>query len=368
MNIFILNEEFQKVALVQAFESFFWVERYNSIGEFELYLPADSITNLKNILRNDYYIQIPISKNLMIIENIRTNFEIERGYYIIVSGKTLESILERRVIYPLSIYPLQPVQSVMQKLITEFFITPKSSVHNYRKINNFIFTSTNNPNIAQMQIERQYFGEDVSTAITKMCKECSIGWRINLTSDNKFEFMLYDGIDRSFEEPTNKTVVFSPSYNNVINSEYLDSIANYANSFVVAGEERENNTRFLTSIHHATETGLKCREVFFDMSNVRSKTINANDEEIDMSESEYLALLNAKGAEELKEFKHDKHLTAQVVDNHYVYGVDYYLGDIVQIEDDLGNSSRARITEVIVSIDVQGVRIYPEFELIEEGE
>lgn len=48
----------------------------------------------------------------------------------------------------------------------------------------------------------------------------------------------------------------------------------------------------------------------------------------------------------------------------FKYGDDFFLGDVVQIEDEYGNEGKVRIIEVITSVNNEGAFIYPTFKSI----
>ena len=43
----------------------------------------------------------------------------------------------------------------------------------------------------------------------------------------------------------------------------------------------------------------------------------------------------------------------------FEYGKDFFIGDIVQIANEYGMESRARILEIVTAIDTQGTVTYP---------
>lgn len=52
----------------------------------------------------------------------------------------------------------------------------------------------------------------------------------------------------------------------------------------------------------------------------------------------------------------------------FKYGEDFFNGDVVQIANEYGHETRARILEIVMSEDNEGVSLYPTFKTIEEGE
>ena len=55
-----------------------------------------------------------------------------------------------------------------------------------------------------------------------------------------------------------------------------------------------------------------------------------------------------------------------IPDVTFVYGEDYFLGDIVKIENEFGITANARIVEIVEIEDENGFTIDPKFEYIEE--
>ena len=77
MDLRILNTNLEAIAIVDAYESFIWSDRYYEYGDFELYMAMDS--TLLDFLRKDYYIQIRESDHLMIIEDLKIESDAEEG-------------------------------------------------------------------------------------------------------------------------------------------------------------------------------------------------------------------------------------------------------------------------------------------------
>lgn len=98
-----------------------------------------------------------------------------------------------------------------------------------RKISNFTFKPSTDNKVTGLTIDNQYTGDDLYTDIKGLCEENNIGFKIILTDDNKFEFSLYAGADRSYDQTENPYVVFSPNFENIINSNYYSSNANLKN-------------------------------------------------------------------------------------------------------------------------------------------
>ena len=259
MELFVLNADFESIAVIDTYESMIWTDRYNAYGDFEIYFAMDE--SLLEYIKEDYYLWLKESEHSMIIEDIKIDADTEEGNRLIVTGRSLESILERRIIWGQRIFSGN-LQNAIQTMLNENIISPSVAD---RKIANFIFVPSTDSKITSLTIDNQYTGDDLYTVIKGLCEENNIGFKIVLTDDNQFAFSLYAGADRSYDQTENPYVVFSPNFENIINSNYFSSKAGYRNVTLVAGEG-EGASRKTTVVGSAS--GLDRRELFTDARDI----------------------------------------------------------------------------------------------------
>jgi hypothetical protein len=351
MELFVLNADFESIAVIDTYESMIWTDRYNAYGDFEIYFAMDE--NLLEYIKEDYYLWLKDSEHSMIIEDIKIDADTEEGNRLIVTGRSLESILERRIIWGQRIFSGN-LQNAIQIMLNENIITPSVAD---RKIANFIFVPSTDSKITSLTIDNQYTGDDLYTVIKGLCEENNIGFKIVLTDDNQFAFSLYAGADRSYDQTENPYVVFSPNFENIINSNYFSSKAGYRNVTLVAGEG-EGASRKTTVVGSAS--GLDRRELFTDARDISSDT-----EDGTLSDAEYIAQLRTKGLKNLADHMITTAFEGEVeVTRLFKYGEDFFIGDIVQIANEYGNENSAYISELIISNSDEGLSIYPTFKTI----
>lgn len=380
MKAIVLNTDFESVGMIDVYESFIWTDRFRQFGDFEISMPMG--TEIPSFIQKNYYLWIAQSEHAMIIETISINVDIETGPQFLIKGRSLESILKRRIVYvqnangkiqerkfsrdkTTSVKP--NLQNGIQTLLEENMINPALSS---RKIPNFIFEASTDPVITELTFEAQYFGEDLYTIITKLCEENDIGFKVILNESNQFVFKLVAGTDRSYAQDINPYVIFSKKYNNIFNTQYLESNENLKNVTLVAGEgEYNSDTEQNNYSAYWLETldeivGINRREIFTDATG-----LSTDDGEGDtLSVEQYQAHLRQKGIDTLMENTAFTATEGEVdTTRMYVYDRDYFLGDVVQIEDEYGHEGQAQITEMIFSYDTSGVSIYPTFTSIQKG-
>lgn len=360
MELVIYNTDFVIVGIVDVFKSFIWTDRYNKCGDFEFY--TNVTMDLLNLLKQDYYIQVKESEHTMIISNIEITTDVEDGNYLKVTGNSLEYILKRRYIYPQTSYT-GSLQDAIQSMLNSSIINPTDPK---RKISNFIFVPSEDPSITSLTIDAQYTGDDLYTVINALCEKNKIGFKIILDNNFNFVFSLYNGIDRSYNQITNPFVVFSPEFENIIDSNYLCSSVDYCNVTLVAGEGEDANRKTLL-VGDTDSEGLYRRELFTDARDLSSKQ-----DDVQLTDAQYMDLLRDRGLEKLEENKISQTFEGKTETSKlFIYGEDFFLGDIVQLVNDYGLEYSSRIVEIVFSEDLEGYSVFPSFEIlsdVEEGE
>lgn len=372
MEATLLNTNLEPVAIIDKYISFIWTERYDEAGDFEMRMRM--YNSLPNEVPKGYYLWIPGSDRLMIIDSVGIKSDDNEGASFIIKGKSLESILQRRIIWNQTNFNLDDeanecnLQNGIKQLLEENVINPAISA---RKIDNFIFEESDDPRITELTFEAQYLGDELYTVINNLCRENEIGFKVTLNSNNQFVFKLYAGEDRSYAQDTNPYVIFSPGYDNISNTNYVNSDESLKNVTLVLGEGTYNEeTGEDSRIRHIVENvgyhvGLDRREIFTDATSLKMK----KDDGGVYTAEEYEAHLNQKGYDTLIantssiafDGSLDQHNTL------YVYGEDYFIGDIVQFTNEYGQEGQARITEYIRACDSNGISVYPTFTIIQKG-
>lgn len=344
MDLYITNTKFELVGVIDSYTSLIWTERYNDCGDFEIMISA----NNKNIdiLQNGYYIKRTDTDRVGIIETKTTQTSEESGDYIIVSGRMLESILDRRIVWQQTTLNGSINECVM-RLLVENAISPSE---NARRIPNFTFFAQEE---FEGKVEMQLTGDSLLTAVLDICKMFSLGFKVILSTTNVITACLYKGVDRSYQQTENSYVEFSPDFDNLISSNFMTSSQNYRNVALVAGEG-EGLDRRTSSV--GTAEGMDRYELYVD-----ARDVSSNEGEI--AEQEYKKLLDERGKEKLLEYLTETYFEADIeTEFMFQYRKDYMLGDITILKNEYGITAYPRIVEVIESEDETGYKVVPTFE------
>lgn len=382
MEALILNREFQTQCILDMFESFIWTERYSEAGDFEIYMPVNK--KYLEFMNIEYYIWRSGTDRLMIIENISIETNAEDGDHITLSGRSLESILDRRVVATRFVYTGN-IEEGLEKLLNENLISPEDPE---RKIPNFRFVYSKNSKIEAMDCDLNLLGEDLLTVVKGLCEENNIGFKVIYNEEEEtMDFSLYNGEDRSYDQEDNPWVAFTPKYENLTGSNYYETRTELKTAAVVAGDPNYEKGQVVLDVNEKPKViGLDRREMFVDASDIELPDPQVNEEAIyerykkfpgnragkeieaawaraeAQTTAVYYDQLRQRAREELSKTYITKSFDGTIEGvRQYVYDRDFFLGDIVQVSDSYGKEASSRITEVVMTHDVNGESIIPTF-------
>lgn len=351
MELQILDQELDTIDVIDEFDSLIWTERYNKCGDFELYAPVSA--KLLGIATAGNYARYSGSKDLMIIENHELRTDHDSGIKMLVAGSSLASILKRRLIYGTEIL-LGDLDTNIHRLFDNNVISPEDP---NRRIERFRYIASQDPVVKAADIASQHTYDNLYEVIEKRCNETDIGFKVEVTDDDLFNFSLYAGVDRSYDQDENAFVVFSPGFDNLLNSEYRFDMRSYANTAVVGGEGEGSERIF---IHLGDDRSMDRYELFVDARDISSKPGNET-----LTPEQYRDQLAKRGSEKLIERKTLETFEGEVdATTMFKYGTDFGLGDIVQIENEYNMVGRSRVSEIIFSHTKDKVTTMPKFETI----
>lgn len=241
--VYILDSDFNALGVIDEFISCIWTERYSKAGDFELYCPVnDKTTALFYRPADDYsdrYAMIRDSNTYMVIENVLLTTDAEDGDRYTVTGRGVESVLDRRVIWNRYAAQNVTISSIISSLVTANATNPSDgdrrlSIFRPSGAAWFLNSSRN----AQKQLKiAEYYGENLYDTIVELCEANHIGFRAVPKAGGKFQLQLYDGQDRTYSQYNNSFVVFSGKFDNLLQSRWQKNTAGYRNYILVRGDE-----------------------------------------------------------------------------------------------------------------------------------
>lgn len=373
-NIRVLDAGFETLAIVDIVSSIIWKSVYFGVGDFEIYAPATP----ENVqaLQVGRYVTRDDNAEVGIIEAVEITNDLQNGLMIVASGRFAKSILDRRVIcnlsqkmtddgkiyYQNSAYVLRGnVELAVRNLI-------KSQVggddpQNPRAIGNFdvndadiagftdVITTIDESGqvvAAEKQVAFKGLLEYTDALLQEygMAATCYLytQWYSGLLF-GAIRYKVYRGADRSVDNTEgNAPVVFSQTFENLISSEYSLSTSAYKNVAIVGGQGEGLDRIIAGADWYSTRGGykdLQRRELFVDA--------NSASQDEGTTLTQYVQQLETQGLQNLSPLAITETFSGKIdtQNTQFVLGRDYFLGDIVTIQDEtLGKYINARILSV----------------------
>lgn len=359
MDILVYDENLVAVTVLDSYESLIWNDKYSEAGDFEFYTPISQ--EIVDNVKPNYYLSIKDSEHMMIVEDRETETDIEDGNKIKITGRSLESILERRIIWGEQTL-IGKLEDVIRSLINTNIVNPSDTS---RQIPNFIYEDSGDASINEIDVNEQYEGENLLTVISNLCTANEIGFKVTLDDENRFVFKLYKGVNRSYDQDTLPWVVFRPDFDNIITSNYKEEQQPVKTITLVSGTETirtevEEGGRTRTEQEEVPVTRIIGSGSGLSRKEIYTKSSARRDEE--MSHDEFIAQMDREGSDTLKEHSIKKTFDGEFETTRmFVYQKDFFLGDKVQVANEYGMEAPSRITEFIYSHDSDGIKNYPTF-------
>lgn len=385
LNLRVINPETMlPVSAPNQFSSFIWTVRIVEEGEFEFHtLINEELMETFQIgwylFCDKFYDTETDTAALMVIKSWEISSDSDQGKTFVVRGKDLKDILNRRIVWGRVSFPINTsCKEIITTLLNDNLINPQDWTRTYqdsdtgtitqtvlgadRRIDNFIIIQ-NEEDFPVTTGEVQYENETLYDVIVGLCNNYKFGFSIlyNFGTD-KFEFRFLNYKYKTYDQNVNPPVIFAPQYQNLRNSNYIESAEKEKTVGLVTGEGDEYNAMYAVV---GSGTGLNRKEVGISGSDV-SRT---KEDGTEYGNRSYINMLIEKGAQELSKQKYVKTFegTAEVTRN-FNYHEDYDIGDVVEIVNEWGISAGVLISEVVMSMETSGWSIIPTFSNLDDEE
>lgn len=282
MEVMFMDNMFSTTKIIDAFTSCIWNIAYNGYGDFELYFPMD-YTSLTGIEIGGYA-SIRESDRYMIVESIDVQTSITDGNYLIIAGRSLESLLERRIIREKTILTGN-LQDCIMRILNTNAIYPSNT---NRMLTGLSFKRSIDPKITALSLDFELeAGDNLYDAVYTICDAYKIGFRILPLTNGQMEFELYAGMDHSYNQEINPWIIFSPKFENLKESEMIVDTSTLKNACscdatikrqVVNDDGTVDETDDIITIEINNDLfGLNRREIYLNKSSLNVESVSIDD-------------------------------------------------------------------------------------------
>lgn len=355
MELYTLDSQLRRAAVIDRFESMIWTERFSAWGDFELHI--FSTPEMRRLLPAGTRLAMSDSYRVMTTELIENATDSDGRAMLKVSGRSLEALMDERTArntfadltttpkWVLTGTPGNIARQIFNEIMRTNTLFPDDQLP-FLAAGNFFPPGTIEEPDEVITIELGI--GSVYKAVQELCQAYDLGFRIVRNYDNsELYFDIYSGNDRTTQQAVLAPVVFAPNLDNLTNISEVTSTANFRN---VAYVYHPNGMQIVTADGTSVEVeGFERRILSVDAS------------DIDMPAGAPLnAALVQRGKDELSRARAVQAFDGELpMNSPYRYDVAYQLGDLVEMRNNDGVTNQMRVTEQIFVSDAQGERAYP---------
>lgn len=360
MELYTLDSDLRRENVVEKFESLIWTERFSGVGEFELVIPQSFPS--RRLFQPNTWLALQDTFRCMKVETSENYTDDDGRDLTKISGPSIEKILDDRVAFNVKDdmttnpkwvisgqTPMGTARTIFNYICRDGIVDPDDIIP-FLDLANDLFPEDTIPeptDIITVEIEPQ----SVLAALKNLGDLYDFGMRLVRNYETSIiAFQLYTGSDRTSGQTTLPPVIFSPNLENLSSPRELASIngsKNVAYVYSPVGFEEV----FPDDVDPAI-TGFQ-RQVLV----VRADDIT------DTNPAIASALMIQRGKEELSKHRDVGMFDGVISQNsQYKYGVDYFLGDVVETQNKAGFANYMRVAEQIFVSDREGDRSYPTLE------
>jgi hypothetical protein len=343
MELYVYSSEMELQGIVEKIASLIWTRRYWSCGEFKLLVPFTE-EHSRMLVKNNIIMKrgddeaaqiryVSITKNSQGLEEIE------------VQGKFLIAWIGKRIIKK-QIITNDTTQNILYRIVRENVTNPADTA---RKIPD-VSIATDDEDTESGVIDytsEQYTNAQLAAETAAKAAKLGIRMRTDART-GAHVFSVYEGRDLTAGNTAgNATCIFSQEFDNIVEQEYTNSVENLKTTAFVGGEEKEGVARKVAEVG-GSAAGLAREEVFINATDIVQEYEDDDGEQVTLTDAEYLALLSARGAEELEQYAETLSFGSKInTFANLIYRTDYDLGDRVTcVNKRWGIRIDVRITEI----------------------
>jgi len=347
-------------AICDSFSSLLWDIEYYSCGVFEVYIAADP-RNIEIFQTGRIVGRDDDKEHFGLIESVQIETDAENGDYLIVSGRFLMCLLERRIIYPTLSFTTEKTYS---EIVHTAVINNAINAEN-RTIPGLTL-GTVSGSCWEQKTKLQVSYDNLMRWIYTVCEKISGTANIRLSKINGEQYeMLFDlseGTDRSILQDENPHIIFSDGYTNLLSFSYSSDISVQQNFAYILGKGEGDERKRTTYFENTEPSFLERYEVYVDAKDMSDEQ-QENGESKPIFEDEYIELLKERGKENIVQPLTASESQIAVQSTQFHYNTDYFVGDYVTVEHQRFGliQPKMQLIGMIESFDQNGRSLTPTF-------
>jgi len=356
MEVYVLDDLYRRIAVVDNHNSLIWTERFADVGDFKLEI--NSTLASRNLFRSGTRLAMNESYRLMVVENIEDGTDADGRNILTVSGQSLEEILDDRVArgtlgdltatpkWTLTGTPGDIMRQIFHDICVTGILDAGDVISGVTEGSSLFPTDTIVEPADSITVELD--PTTVLEAEKAIGAQYGLGFRLvwDFNTSNLY-FDVYAGSDRTASQNTLPAVIFSPELDNLQNTKELVSITLFKNVAYV-----------FSPVGHEVVYPLDVDPAVAGFE--RRVLLVKADDITDTVPADATAKMIQRGLDELSKNRKVQAFDGEISQfSQYVYGRDYQLGDLLEQRNSDGVANQMQVTEQIFVSDQEGERSYP---------
>lgn len=358
MEVYTLDPLLRRERIIDKFESMIWTERWQVMGDFKLTI--ESTQDFRKLLPTGTRLAINESHRVMEVETYEDITDDDGRKLLKISGRSIEKILLDRVakdtMGSLTADPKWVLEGntpaatarIMYRDICEYAQLDAGDSLPVSLGDPALFPGSTIPEPTE-PIRWEQEPAYLYDAISSVCEKYDLGMRMYRVFDTgELYFQIYTGIDRTTSQTLYKPVIFAAEFDNLKNTTEMSSIA-YAKNVAYVFSNLGSRKVYPLDVDPGI-SGFPRRVLFLKVDDFPEGTTTASAN----------AVMDQKGKEALAQSRSFSAFDGEIAQtSSYKYGVDYQLGDLVELRNVDRVTNKMRVSEQIFVSDNQGDRSYP---------
>lgn len=315
MSVMLLGKDFFDTKEVKYFQ-LYTNRKYYEVGDFKISIPKESYNG------NMVFVWIPARDLIGFIQKT-TISRVQTGTEVLLEGNFCESDLFDSVI--------GTTHNVEDKTLSEIMGQLWTSFRQDTLISHFYPQS-----FSDKQYTMQVTGTDLCTEFYALLKIQEASFRVVYVAVNDSKYLdavVFKGNDVS------QNVIFSEKLGDVATYSIMTDDSNYKNAAIIQGQINTDGTRETVDVSIIEQANIKTRYLYVDARDLQKVAGE--------TEPHYIARLEQRGYDKLREHKEIIDVSVELKDNRYRYGLDFDLGDVVTVQiESVGMNFKARIVQI----------------------
>lgn len=359
MDLYALDANRNREHLVDSFESAIWTERYAEIGELQVTMPPSPL-HREVFVEGRWVIQNG-SYRVMVIETVDDSTDADGGTKLKCSGRSLEAITMDRLAaltmaqvqantrWTLTGTPAEILSKVFEAMCVDGILDYRDVIPGIT-MDPFPYlpagTNIGSPEELTIELEVKTLYE----TLRDLCTTHGLGFALLLDPETgRVHFQVVLGSVRTSGQTLVNPVIFSPELDNLSQPSILSSSAKVKNVCIVVSD-------YGSAVVYAEGDSM-------NLSGFDRRVLLVRTSDIKEADTNKIALLTKIGRDELAKHRRIVAFDGEVPQSGHRYGIDYFMGDILEMRKREAGTNYMKVTEQIFIHDTEGERSYPTLSL-----